>query len=212
MKTQLALLLFQYWNRLRNGAPVPSRLSIEPSDIRDVLSYTFILQSSSSAGDMNFRLAGTSISNLFGRQFRQSPFRQLFHDRHHAVVSRLLRNCYQDHSLVLIGLEAVTRSGRMSNLEILLLPLQSETEGNHILGCIVPHKKAFWHGLEPVLSLDLQSIRVLDPDRELLFLANRPEILLAPSVSPTEMNLEPMGRKTGAQLLVIEGGKSTAPQ
>ena len=209
MKTQSALLLFQYWNRLRNGAMAPQRTAIEPSDIREVLSQTFILKEEASTGEMDFRLAGTAISSFFGRQLRSTPLRQLFQHQHRAIVSRLLRNCYQESSVVLLGLNAATRNERKSDLEVLLMPLQAEPEGNHILGCIIPHEHAFWHGLEPVTSLDLTSIRVLDPDREFLYLANRPEIVMPPSVMPSESNLELTGTKSVAQFLIIQGGKSS---
>jgi hypothetical protein len=212
MKTQSALFLFQYWNRLRKGAAAPCRTSIEPSDIRDVLSQTFILKADSSNSDMVFRLAGTSISSFFGRQLRNTPVRQLFPERHRAVTSRLLRNCHQDFSVVLLGLEATTRNGRRSDIEILLLPLEPETEGTHVLGCIVPHQPAFWHGLEAASLSELQSIRLIDPSRETLFLANRPEISISPSLVPEEQTLNLSGPKTVSQLLVIQGGKSMRPQ
>jgi hypothetical protein len=210
MKTEAALCLFQYWNRLRNGTAAPARMDIEPFDIREVLSHTFILESSGQSSDMNFRLAGTALSNLFDRPLRGSPARSLFQDQHRAVISRLMRNCYQDSSVILLGLDATTRSGRHTILEILLLPLQDETEGHRILGCIVPHQHQFWHGLEPVSSLDLHSIRVIDPDREPLFLANRPEVPLPPALMPAEDSLQFGAPKAGMHLLVIQGGKSRA--
>ena len=210
MKTEAALYLFQYWNRLRNGTAAPARTQIEPSDIREVLSHTFILESHGKNGVLNFRLAGTVISDLIGRPLRGSPVRALFQDQHQAVIGRLIRNCYEDASVVLLGLDATTRSGRSVTLELLLLHLRDETEGHRILGCFVPHRHQFWHGLEPVVSLDLHSIRVIDPDREPLFLCNRPEIGLPPALVPAAESFEFVQPKSGLQLLVIEGGKSAA--
>jgi hypothetical protein len=120
----------------------------------------------------------------------------------------LLRNCYQDSSVVLLGLNAATRSGRQAILELLLLPLKDETAGHRVLGCIIPHQRQFWHGLEPVESLNLHSIRIIDPEREPLFLANRPEVLFSPSIAPSNETLGFDPPKTGVQLLVIQGGKS----
>lgn len=210
MKTQSALHLFQYWNRLRNSAAAPKRTDVEPSDIRDVLSQTFILESQSQNEQLQFRLAGTAISNLFGRPLKSSPIRSLFQSQHKPIVSRLLRNCYQDKSVILLGLDALTKTGRQALLEVIMLPLQDEEDGHRILGCIAPHQNQFWHGLEPVIHVDLHSIRVIDPDREPLFLANRPELPVPPSLAPSEAQLQSMNGQNsarGAQLVVIQGGK-----
>ena len=215
MKTQAAIHLFQYWNRLRAGLPAPRRTQIEPSDIRDVLSQTFILESIDQRADMQFRVAGTAISNLFGRTLRNTAMRGLFSDAQKPVISRLLRNSYQDHSVVVLGLDATSRSGRNTLLEILVLPLQDEAESHRLLGCIAPHHRQFWHGLEPVTSVNLQSIRVVDPDREPLFLANRPEIALPPSLAPAAEQLHLAPKETGNRgllLMVIQGGKSASPE
>ena len=211
MKTQAAIHLFQYWNRLRAGTPAPRRTQIEPSDIREVLSQTFILETSTQSADMTFRVAGTAISNLFGRPLRNTAIRGLFSEAQKPVVSRLLRNSCQDHLVVVLGLDATTPSGRNTLLEILVLPLQNEAEGYRLLGCITPLQYQFWHGLEPVTSVNVQSIRVVNPDREPLFLANRPEIPLSPSLMPTPEQLQFAGKDTasrGVQLMVIQGGKS----
>jgi hypothetical protein len=210
MKTQPAMHLFQYWNRLRNGTAAPNRTDIEPSDIREILSQIFILETTPQNSDLQFRLAGTAISNLFGRPLKGSPMRALFQNQHRPIVSRLMRNCHHDKSVVLLGLDATSRSGRQTLLEILMLPLQDEAEGHRILGCVAPHQYQFWHGLEPIVHVDLHSIRVIDPDREPLFLANRPEVTLPPALVPTEAQLQFGADKTpkrGTHLMVIQGGK-----
>jgi hypothetical protein len=212
MKTQSAQYLFQYWNRLREGSPAPRRTQIEPSDIRDVLSQTFILEAKHNNAEVNFRLAGTAISNLFGRTLRGTPIRALFQEQTKPILSRLMRNCYQDCSVVLLGFDATSRSGRHTLLEIMMLPLQDESEGHRILGCLVPHKYQFWHGLDPIEKMDLHSIRLVDAEREPLFLANRPEINLIPAIAPDEHHLKSFAANTvpkALQLTVIQGGKNT---
>jgi hypothetical protein len=210
MKTQAALHLFQYWNRLRGSAAAPRRTHIEPSDIRDVLSQTFILENHPQNADMQFRLAGTAISTLFGRTLRNTAFRTLFQNQHRPVISRLARNCYHDSAVVLLGLDGVSLTGRQTVLEVVLLPLQDEANGQRILGCVAPHQHQFWHGLDPLKTVDLHSIRVVDPNREPLFLSNRPEVDLVPALAPVEDHLLGVAGATrkGVKLLVIQGGKS----
>jgi hypothetical protein len=212
MKTQSALHLFQYWNRLRAGSPAPQRADIQPSDIRDVLSQIFILQSNDFDTEMMFRVAGTSISNFIGHTLRSTSFRALFEIKNQPLISRLMRNCYQDRLVVVLELSAYSQSGRQTLLELLMLPLQKEDDGGRILGCLVPQTEEFWHGMESIVRLELQSIRVVDPEREPLYLANRPKIEVSPSIAPAEETLIFVGDmplQKGVQLLVIEGGKST---
>ncbi|MGL4406604.1 MAG: PAS domain-containing protein [Notoacmeibacter sp.] len=212
MKTQAALQLFQYWNRLRDNTPAPSRTRIEPYDIRHVLSQTFILETERRDIDTTFRLVGTSISSIFCRPLRGTPLRDLFNEPQRPVLGRLARSCYQEQSVVLLGLDAATKTGRKTVLEMLMVPLQDETEGHRILGCLVPHKVEFWHGLEPISAIDIHSIRVVDPRREPMFLANRPEIALPPTLVPAEDTLEISNhepRSRAPKLVVIQGGKTT---
>ena len=215
MKTEAALHLFQYWNRLRNGRQAPPRADIEPYDIREVLGQTFILESEGQNGPLQFRLVGTTMSGLIGRPLLGSPFNALFQEQHCAVLSRLLRNCYQDKSVIVLGLDAITASQRQTILEILLLPLQNEQGGYRILGCMAPHHIQFWHGLEPVILLDLHSIRVIDPDREPLFLSNRPEMPLPPGLAPHDTHFQSdkhPATRPHVKLVVIQGGKNTSSQ
>jgi hypothetical protein len=211
MKTQAALHLFQYWNRLRSGMPAPRRAQIEPSDIRDILSQTFILESVSHSCEMSFRLAGTAISTLFGQPLRNANIRSLFQEKNVPVINRLMRNCYQDRSVVVLELNASSRTGRHTLLEVIMVPLQDERGGHRILGCIAPHQHQFWHGLDPVNRIDLHSIRIVDPEREPLFLMNRPKVDILPSIIPSEHQLQfedDTPSKKGVKLLVIQGGKS----
>lgn len=215
MKTQTALQLFQYWNRLREAAPAPCRTQIEPADIREVLSQTFILEAHWQQNDLSFRLAGTAIGTLFGRPLRNTYLRELFSDAQKPIVNRLTRNCYHDKALVVLGLNSTSRGGRETQLELLMLPLQAEKEGHRILGCIAAQTSSFWHGLDPLVESEVQSIRIIDPDREPLFLANRPEVSITPGLAPKEQNLELLDSPLiprGTKLLVIEGGKTTKVQ
>ena len=211
MKTQTALSLFHYWNRLRDNAAAPYRADIEPYDIRDVLSHTFILECETPFGVMHFRLAGTAISNLYCRSLRGTAVRDLFQEQHRPLIARLMRNCFQDSAVVVAELDAISQGGRGVKLELMMLPLRDEPAGHRLLGCIAPFDHQFWYGLDAIIKVDLLSIRVIDPAREPLFLGNRPQIALAPAIEPQETQLlsttdRPSSVRTN--LLVIEGGKS----
>lgn len=209
MKSRAVLRLFEYWNAKRGGSPAPSRTAIEPSDIRDVLRETFILHAPRPEADLTFRLAGTALSDLFGRELRDTALRALLPASHAPLFGRLMRNCINDRSVVLLTMGGRSRSGRKADVEMIFLPLQMEDGAPRILGCLSPTETAFWYGLDPLLDLALNSIRLIDPDREPLYLANRPEVKLPPDLSPSETDVGTLSLK-GPHLRVINGGLASS--
>ena len=210
MKTRSAQQLFHYWNSKRAESGLPRRTDIEPADILPVLPETMILQATRQEQDMTFRLAGTQISALFGRELRQQSLHDLLPKSNQALLRRLMRSCADEQAVVLVGIEARSRSGRIVDVEMLFLPLQREHDGARILGVVAPLAHPFWIGLEPIVSTSLQSVRVVDPDKEPLYLANRPEVPMPPALAPVEEALvgEAATRARGAHLTVIPGGRT----
>ena len=210
MKTPYAQQLFQYWNSKRSGRNLPKRSAIEPADIRDVLADTIILEDNSKSLDYSFRLVGSRVAVAFGHDLRGKSLKTLFPDRSAPLLGRLLRNCNQDHNVVLIGFQATTPANRQLDYELILLPLRHEDTGLRILGAIVPSDRPFWVGIEPFTKSVISSIRVIDPDREPLYLANRPELVVPPAVAWSGEPADAIDRQTkpeGPSLRVIVGGK-----
>ena len=69
--------LFDYWEERRGGRMMPERAEIEPGAIRRALADTFILSFEPSSGHP-FRLAGTRVCALFGREIKGEAFVHLF--------------------------------------------------------------------------------------------------------------------------------------
>jgi hypothetical protein len=65
--------LFDYWNERRGRRAAPERGDIEPGDIRGVLADTFILAFDAPASHP-FRIAGTRVCALFGRELKGEAF------------------------------------------------------------------------------------------------------------------------------------------
>ena len=73
MKHPASRELFAYWEERRGKRSAPERADIEPGAIRQVLSDAFILALDGGAGHP-FRLAGTRVCALFGRELKGEPF------------------------------------------------------------------------------------------------------------------------------------------
>ncbi|MBX3575355.1 MAG: PAS domain-containing protein [Mesorhizobium sp.] len=210
MKLKGSIELFQYWDRLRSGRPAPKRTEIEPADIKSLLADTFILEKDA-RGEAVFRLAGTRLCATFGRELKGFTFSSLWLQKDERVVARLAHGAFLAKSVVVINFDGVSRNGRVNAFELLLLPLDGGVDHPRSLGAITPAERPYWLGADPVVECRITSLRVVDPEREPLFLANRPAVPV-PSLSPS-LDAADTAIRTGSggrrirHLLVLDGGR-----
>ena len=200
--------LFQDWNRLRDGRPAPKRSEVEPADIKSLLADTFILERDT-RGQAVFRLAGTRLCACYGRELKGFSFPSLWREKDQRLVSRLIHGVFDQKSVVLIAFEGFSRNGRSNKFELLALPLDGGVENPRCLGVISAVEKPFWLGADPITDALIDSIRVIDPEKELL--NNRPAINV-PSLVPDELGapetISALGRARRIRhLVVFDGGR-----
>ena len=205
-----SITLFHYWNRLRDRRPAPRRSEVEPADIKTLLADTFILERDT-RGEAVFRLAGTRLCAGYGRELKGFSFPSLWREKDQRLVSRLIHGVFEQKSVVLITYEGFSRNGRSNRFELLALPLDGGVENPRCLGVISAVEKPFWLGADPITDALIDTIRVIDPDKEPMFLKNRPEISV-PSLAPTELEapetISALGRSRRIRhLVVFEGGR-----
>ena len=205
-----SITLFQYWNQLRDGRPAPKRSEVEPADIKSLLADTFILERDT-RGEAVFRLAGTRLCACYGRELKGFSFPSLWREKDQRLVSRLLSGVFEQKSLLLLTYEGFSRNGRANKFEMLALPLDGGTENPRCLGIISAVEKPFWLGADPLADALIDSVRVIDPDKEPMFLKNRPAIDV-PSLVPTEFDrpetISALGRvRRIRHLVVFDGGR-----
>jgi len=204
------IALFQYWNRLRDGRPAPRRTEIEPADIKTLLADTFILEKDT-RGEAVFRLAGTRLCAVYGRELKGFSFPSLWREKDQRLVARLVHGVFRQKSVVSIGYEGFSRTGRSNKFELLALPLDGGAAHPRCLGIVSAAEKPFWLGADPIADALIDSIRVIDPDREPLFLNNRPAISV-PTLAPSELDgpqtISEFGRARRIRhLVVLDGGR-----
>lgn len=212
MKQDGSIHLFHYWNRLRNGKPAPQRTEIEPADIKSLLADTFILEKDT-RGEAVFRLAGSRLCATYGRELKGFSFPSLWREKDQKLVARLAQSVFQTKSVVVISYEGGSRNGRVVEFELLLLPLDGGKESPRSLGAITACEKPFWLGIDPIVEARVDSVRVVDPEREPMFLKNRPSIAMIRDSSAAEALLDDEDLQSGrarrfGHLVVLEGGRS----
>jgi len=204
------IALFQYWNRLRDGRPAPKRTEVEPADIKALLADTFILEKDT-RGEAVFRLAGTRLCAIYGRELKGFSFPSLWREKDQRLVARLIYGVFQQKSVVLVTYEGFSRNGRSLRFELLALPLDGGAQHPRCLGIIGAAEKPFWLGADPISDAMIDSIRVIDPEREPMLLGNRAAISV-PSLAPSELDapqtISEFGRARRIRhLVVLDGGR-----
>lgn len=205
-----SITLFHYWNRLRDGRPAPKRSEVEPADIKSLLADTFILEKDT-RGEAVFRLAGTRLCAVYGRELKGFSFPSLWREKDQRLVARLVDGVFDQKSVALVTYEGFSRNGRSNKFELLALPLDGGIENPRCLGVISAAEKPFWLGADPIADALIDSIRVVDPEKEPVFPNNRPAIDV-PSLVPLELDppetISALGQARRIRhLVVFDGGR-----
>lgn len=164
MKLRPTQEIFAYWNSLRGDRPAPRRTDIEPGEIGSALPDTFVLDFDERTGHP-FRIAGTRICAIFGRELKSQPFGKLWAASSKASARGLMAVIAHETAGVVASVTGETDDATKSlALELLLLPL---TVGNQfparLLGSLAVVSPPYWLGVNPVTSLVLGGYRHVGP-------------------------------------------------
>ena len=143
MKSMAGLDIYNYWDELRGNRPAPRREDIDPARLTHHLGDLFILTEKGEEAPF-FRLAGTRICDLFGRELRDRPFSELWPAAKAVFPCRVARGILQHQLPVVFDVEAEDDYGAAPlAFEMLLLPLRR---------CAVARAAAFVASSPPSLS------------------------------------------------------------
>ncbi len=161
MRVQATIEIFDYWNRIRGAADAPLKSQVEPSAVPHLLQSLFILETRD-AGNIGFRLAGTRICDLFGRDLRGERFSSLWGNGQHADIERTAMGV-MDHAMpALFNATGYSTIGHQASFEIIMMPLRSPHGAcDRLLGAIAPTAAASWLEVVPLEFLALDRSRLL---------------------------------------------------
>lgn len=166
MKHASSALVLDYWNDRRRNRPAPERGDIDPAEIRQALGDTFML-AADFVDALRFRLAGTRVCALFGREIKGESFTALWHEDSRRQVEDLIAVVTGEATGVVAGLVATTTDGAETEVEMLLLPLAHTGHARiRALGVLAPLLPPYWLGERPVAELSLRTVRHLGDDRD----------------------------------------------
>lgn len=205
MRHKNSFELFDYWTSKLDGRSAPSRTDIEPADIRTLLPHVFICDLTAD-GQLNFRLAGTALCALHGRELKGISFASLWLSDGVRNAGRTGASVATGSTPAVLSLDCLSQGGRVVQAEMLLLPITGPS-GQHdrLIGLVSIFDQPYWTGHDPIVGFSSTGIRFLDQTRDPLFLANRPEIKLPDSKKFAGAFTG--NRKKVAHLVVLDGGR-----
>jgi hypothetical protein len=115
---------FAYWDDKRGGAQAPDRSDIEPGAVRELLGDVFVLSYDAAAG-YPFRVAGTRVCALLGRDLKDRSFSALFAADGRREIEEIVAVVAEETLAAVAGITATAQDGSPAHLELLLLPFST---------------------------------------------------------------------------------------
>jgi hypothetical protein len=124
MKHPSSRAFFAYWDEKRGGACAPDRSEIEPGALRELLGDIFVLSYDLAAG-YPFRVAGTRVCALLGRDLKDRSFSALFAPERRREIEDIVAVVAEEMLAAVAGITATSQDGAPAHLELLLLPFHT---------------------------------------------------------------------------------------
>ena len=209
--------LYNYWNRLRGSRSAPDRRDIDPTQIRDALASTFILELSE-RNEFDFRLAGSHICAAYARELKGRSFSRLWHLRDRDAIETLVRAVTEDHAVALVTFQGVSSAQSRLSMETILLPIRHNgVTSTRMLGAMTAIEEPYWFGSQPVMEQRITGLRLIWPDdlsledmaRDITARAENDLVAVGEPPAPMAMAATVYGRaaRRYAHLAVIDGGR-----
>jgi len=146
---------------------------------------------------IRFRLAGTRVCALFGREIKGELFNALWSETSRAQISNIVGAVVNEAIGAVAGVTGRTEKGAETALELLLLPVSRDGRMRvRALGSLAPLEVPHWLGEESVVELHLQTLRHID--------ATQTEVSVAQFPSAA-------GQRIRHGFLVYSGGREIKP-
>jgi hypothetical protein len=154
---------FAYWNEKRGEGRAPDRSDFKPDAIRQLLGDIFVL-ACDEANRYPFRVAGTRICALLGRDLKDQSFPALFGPESRRDIEDIVTAVMEEMLPAIGGITATSAEG-VAHLELLLLPFNQRAHVPlSMTGLLAP----FETGHSRLRDFKLTSWRYLHPPTERL--------------------------------------------
>ena len=155
---------FAYWDGKRAHARAPDRSDIDPNAVRELLGDIFVLSCDHETG-FPFRVAGTRVCALLGRDLKDQSFSALFAAESRREIEDIVTYVAEEMLPAIAGLTATAEDGSRAHLELLLLPFNNRAHAPiSLTGLLAP----FESELTTLRDFELTSWRYLHREEKLV--------------------------------------------
>src|SRR5260221_6101207 len=141
MKHPSSRQFFAYWDAKRGHARAPDRSEIEPGAVRELLGDIFVLSYDNETG-FPFRVAGTRVSALLGRDVKDTTFSTLFEEESRREIEDIVTYVAEEMLAAIAGITATAEDGSRAHLELLLLPFNNRAHAPiSLTGLLAPFER-----------------------------------------------------------------------
>jgi hypothetical protein len=207
MRHKTSKVLYAYWNAVRRDRIAPQRFEIDPSRIGGILPHTFILERHD-AENFSFRLAGTRICEIFGRELRGTNFLDGWETIDRLPLLRMFSTLTRQGSGGVVHIEVAAPAEDGIECEVLLLPLRHTRDDiDRVLGSFSPMQAPGWLGYSAITSKRIVANRLIWPDGDPLPTISRiPDPCVADPRMATERSAR-IVRSEHRRFRVFDGGR-----
>src|SRR4030088_2813651 len=124
MKHPSSREFFAYWDAKRAGARAPDRSEIEPGAVRGLLGDIFVLSYDAQSG-YPFRVAGTRVCALLGRDLKDRSFSALFAPDGRRAIEEIIAVVAEETLAGAPATAPTPKDGSPAQRELLLLPFSA---------------------------------------------------------------------------------------
>jgi len=162
MRQRGTLDLFDCWNRLRQSRAAPEHADLDPAAMRQFLPDMFLIEVDP---QRHYPLSqvGTRLNAIFAQELKGLSFLSLWQGVQKIEIASLLQVVLDEAHPIVAGATGNPEQEKPCDFEILLLPLRHHGKTHaRVLGRLAATSNPKWLGLQPIESLILTSLRVLD--------------------------------------------------
>ena len=164
MKHPSSRAFYAYWDKMRGNASAPDRSDVEPSAVRELLGDIFVLSYEAETG-YPFRVAGTRVSALLGRDLKDQSFSALFTPEAKREIEDIIAVVAEETLPAIAGITATSETGETAHRELLLLPFSARAHAPvSLTGVLAP----FETELSRLENFGITSYRYLHRQQKLL--------------------------------------------
>ncbi len=157
--------LFRHWETIRGERSVPSRSDLDLRKITDIVPWLCILERNPVRQAYRWRLAGTGIGLLWGRELTGGEFLEEWREHEQPGFGTILDRVVAELQPCVARAHAMSIDGDWVKLEMLGVPIRSTASNQvQILGAILPLENPKWLGHVP-LELAQPAMRQAHLDR-----------------------------------------------